>query len=75
MKNYNFKMSNNIKIPVFENFKDSAHLTKDKYEEAYNFALDNPEAFWEKEGKRKKGKKRKMEKKGKKGKREKGKRK
>ena len=52
MKNYNFKMSNNIKIPVFENFKDSAHLTKDKYEEAYNFALDNPEAFWEKEGKR-----------------------
>ena len=45
-------MSNNIKIPVFENFKDSAHLTKDKYEEAYNFALDNPEAFWEKEGKR-----------------------
>ena len=52
MKNYNFKMSNNIKIPVFENFKDSAHLTKDKYEEAYKFALDNPEAFWEKEGKR-----------------------
>ena len=52
MKNYNFKMSNNIKIPVFENFKDSAHLTKDKYEEAYNFALDNPEVFWEKEGKR-----------------------
>ena len=52
MKNYNFKMSNNIKIPVFENFKDSAHLTKDKYEEAYNFALDNPEDFWEKEGKR-----------------------
>ena len=52
MKNYNFKMSNNIKIPVFENFRDSAHLTKDKYEEAYNFALDNPEAFWEKEGKR-----------------------
>ena len=45
-------MSNNIKIPVFENFRDSAHLTKDKYEEAYNFALDNPEAFWEKEGKR-----------------------
>ena len=45
-------MSNNIKIPVFENFKDSAHLTKDKYEEAYNFALDNPEDFWEKEGKR-----------------------
>ena len=45
-------MSNNIKIPVFENFKDSAHLTKDKYEEAYNFALDNPKAFWEKEGKR-----------------------
>ena len=45
-------MSNNIKIPVFENFKDSAHLTKDKYEEAYNFALDNPEVFWEKEGKR-----------------------
>ena len=45
-------MSNNIKIPVFENFKDSAHLTKDKYEEAYKFALDNPEAFWEKEGKR-----------------------
>ena len=45
-------MSDNIKIPVFENFKDSAHLTKDKYEEAYNFALDNPEAFWEKEGKR-----------------------
>ena len=28
------------------------HLTKDKYEEAYKFALDNPEAFWEKEGKR-----------------------
>ena len=52
MKNYNFKMSDNIKIPVFENFKDSAHLTKDKYEEAYNFALDNPEAFWQKEGKR-----------------------
>ena len=52
MKNYNFKMSDNIKIPVFENFRDSAHLTKDKYEEAYNFALDNPEAFWEKEGKR-----------------------
>ena len=52
MKNYNFKMSDNIKIPVFENFKDSAHLTKDKYEEAYKFALDNPEAFWEKEGKR-----------------------
>jgi len=52
MKNYNFKMSNNIKIPVFENFKDSAHLTKDKYEEAYKFASDNPEAFWEKEGKR-----------------------
>jgi len=45
-------MSDNIKIPVFENFRDSAHLTKDKYEEAYNFALDNPEAFWEKEGKR-----------------------
>ena len=45
-------MSNNIKIPVFENFKDSAHLTKDKYEEAYKFASDNPEAFWEKEGKR-----------------------
>ncbi len=45
-------MSNNIKIPVFENFKDSAHLTKDKYEEAYKFALDNPESFWEKEGKR-----------------------
>ena len=45
-------MSNNIKIPVFENFKDSAHLTKDKYEETYKFALDNPEAFWEKEGKR-----------------------
>ena len=45
-------MSYNIKIPVFENFRDSAHLTKDKYEEAYNFALDNPEAFWEKEGKR-----------------------
>ena len=45
-------MSDNIKIPVFENFKDSAHLTKDKYEEAYKFALDNPEAFWEKEGKR-----------------------
>ena len=45
-------MSDNIKIPVFENFKDSAHLTKDKYEEAYNFALDNPEVFWEKEGKR-----------------------
>ena len=45
-------MSDNIKIPVFENFKDSAHLTKDKYEEAYNFALDNPEAFWQKEGKR-----------------------
>ena len=45
-------MSDNIKIPVFENFKDSAHLTKDKYEEAYNFALDNPEAFWKKEGKR-----------------------
>ena len=45
-------MSNNIKIPVFENFRDSAHLTKDKYEEAYNFALDNPEDFWEKEGKR-----------------------
>ena len=52
MKNYNFKMSDNIKIPVFENFKDSAHLTKDKYEETYKFALDNPEAFWEKEGKR-----------------------
>ena len=52
MKNYNYKMSDNIKIPVFENFKDSAHLTKDKYEEAYKFALDNPEAFWEKEGKR-----------------------
>jgi len=52
MKNYNFKMSDNIKIPVFENFKDSAHLTKDKYEEAYKFALNNPEAFWEKEGKR-----------------------
>ena len=52
MENYNFKMSDNIKIPVFENFKDSAHLTKDKYEEAYKFALDNPEAFWEKEGKR-----------------------
>ena len=52
MKNYNFKMSDNIKIPVFENFKDSAHLTKDKYEEAYKFALDNPEVFWEKEGKR-----------------------
>ena len=45
-------MSDNIKIPVFENFKDSAHLTKDKYEEAYKFALNNPEAFWEKEGKR-----------------------
>ena len=45
-------MSDSIKIPVFENFKDSAHLTKDKYEEAYKFALDNPEAFWEKEGKR-----------------------
>ena len=45
-------MSDNIKIPVFENFKDSAHLTKDKYEEAYKFALDNPEAFWEKERKR-----------------------
>ena len=45
-------MSNNIKIPVFEKFKDSAHLTKDKYEEAYKFASDNPEAFWEKEGKR-----------------------
>ena len=45
-------MSYNIKIPVFENFKDSAHLTKDKYEETYKFALDNPEAFWEKEGKR-----------------------
>ena len=45
-------MSDNIKIPVFENFKDSAHLTKDKYEEAYKFALDNPESFWEKEGKR-----------------------
>ena len=45
-------MSDNIKIPVFENFKDSAHLTKDIYEEAYKFALDNPEAFWEKEGKR-----------------------
>ena len=45
-------MSDNIKIPVFENFKDSAHLTKDKYEQAYKFALDNPEAFWEKEGKR-----------------------
>ena len=45
MKNYNFKMSDNIKIPVFENFKDSAHLTKDKYEETYKFALDNPEAF------------------------------
>jgi len=45
-------MSDNIKIPVFENFKDSAHLTKDKYEETYKFALDNPEAFWEKEGKR-----------------------
>ena len=45
-------MSDNIKILVFENFKDSAHLTKDKYEEAYKFALDNPEAFWEKEGKR-----------------------
>ena len=45
-------MSDNIKIPVFENFKDSAHLTKNKYEEAYKFALDNPEAFWEKEGKR-----------------------
>ena len=45
-------MSDNIKIPVFENFKDSAHLTKHKYEEAYKFALDNPEAFWEKEGKR-----------------------
>ena len=45
-------MSDNIKIPVFENFKDSAHLTKDKYEEVYKFALDNPEAFWEKEGKR-----------------------
>ena len=52
MKNYNCKMSYNIKIPVFENFRDSAHLTKDKYEEAYNFALDNPKAFWEKEGKR-----------------------
>ena len=52
MKNYNFKMSDNIKIPVFENYKDSAHLTKDKYEEAYKFALNNPEAFWEKEGKR-----------------------
>ena len=45
-------MSDNIKIPVFENFKDSAHLTKDKYEETYKFAFDNPEAFWEKEGKR-----------------------
>ena len=45
-------MPDNIKIPVFKNFKDSAHLTKDKYEEAYKFALDNPEAFWEKEGKR-----------------------
>ena len=45
-------MPDNIKIPVFENFKDSAHLTKDKYEETYKFALDNPEAFWEKEGKR-----------------------
>ena len=41
MKNYKFKMSDNIKIPVFENFKDSAHLTKDKYEETYKFALDN----------------------------------
>ncbi len=49
MKNYNFKMSDSIKIPVFENFKDSAHLTKDKYEEAYKFALDNPEACWKKE--------------------------
>ena len=35
-------MSDDIKIPVFENFKDSAHLTKDKYEETYKFAFDNP---------------------------------
>ena len=26
MKNYNFKMSDNIKIPVFENFKDSQNF-------------------------------------------------
>ena len=38
MKNYN-KMSENIKIPVFENFKNKAHITKDKYDEIYKFSL------------------------------------
>ena len=39
-------MSEEIKIPVFENFKDKAHINKDSYEETYKFAEENPEEFW-----------------------------
>jgi len=45
-------MSESIKIPVFENFKNKAHITKDKYDEIYEFSSDNPESFWKKEGQR-----------------------
>ena len=45
-------MSESIKIPVFENFKNKAHITKDKYDEIYKFSSDNPESFWKKEGQR-----------------------
>ena len=45
-------MSESIKIPVFENFKNKAHITKDKYDKIYEFSSDNPESFWKKEGQR-----------------------
>ena len=45
-------MSEEIKIPVFKNFKDKAHINKDSYEETYKFAEENPEEFWKEIGQR-----------------------
>ena len=32
--------------PVFESFKNSAHISQQQYQQMYRESIDNPEAFW-----------------------------
>ena len=45
-------MSEELIFPVPESFKSKAHIDKDSYDQIYNFAYENPEDFWKKEGER-----------------------
>ncbi len=45
-------MSEELIFPVPESFKNKAHIDKDLYDQIYNFAYENPEDFWKKEGER-----------------------